>query len=47
MSKSNAPQIISLSAAELEKLLMELRGPLTPATYGTRALCSWCDHELK
>ena len=33
MNKSNAPQIISLSAAELEKLLGELRGPLAPATY--------------
>ena len=33
MNKSNAPQIISLSAAEVEKLLGELRGPLAPATY--------------
>jgi transposase len=33
MNKSDAPQIISLSAADLEKLLGELRGPLTPATY--------------
>ena len=33
MNKSDAPQIISLSAAELEKLLGELRGPLAPATY--------------
>jgi len=33
MSKSAAPQIMSLSAAELEKLLMELREPLAPATY--------------
>jgi len=32
MNKSNAPQIISLSAAELEKLLGELRGSLAPAT---------------
>ncbi len=28
MNKSGAPQIISLSAAELEKLLGELRGSL-------------------
>ena len=33
MNKSAAPQIISLSAADLEKLLGELRGPLAPATY--------------
>ena len=33
MNKSAAPQIISLSTAELEKLLGELRGPLAPATY--------------
>ena len=33
MNKRGAPQIISLSAAELEKLLGELRGPLAPATY--------------
>ena len=33
MNKSAAPQIISLSAADLEKLLSELRGPLAPATY--------------
>ena len=33
MNKSDAPEIISLSAAELEKLLGELRGPLAPATY--------------
>ena len=33
MNKSDAPQIISLSAADLEKLLGELRGPLAPATY--------------
>jgi hypothetical protein len=33
MNERDAPQIISLSAAELEKLLGELRGPLTPATY--------------
>jgi transposase len=33
MNKSDAPQIITLSAAELEKLLGELRAPLPPATY--------------
>lgn len=33
MSKSAAPEITSLSAGELEKLLIELRGPLAPATY--------------
>jgi transposase len=33
MNKSAAPQIISLSAPELEKLLGELRGSLAPATY--------------
>src|ERR1039457_4969744 len=33
MNKSDAPQIISLSAADLEKLLGELRGPLAPSTY--------------
>ena len=33
MNKSAAPQIISLSTAELEKLLGELRGSLAPATY--------------
>jgi hypothetical protein len=33
MNKSAAPQIISLSTAELEKLLGELRGPLAPTTY--------------
>jgi len=33
MNKSDAPQIISVSAADLEKLLDELRGPLAPATY--------------
>jgi len=33
MNKSAAPQIISLSAAELEKLLGELRSSLAPATY--------------
>ena len=33
MNKRDAPQIISLSAAELEKLLGELRGSLAPATY--------------
>ena len=33
MNKSNAPQIMSLSVAELEKLLGELRGSLAPATY--------------
>jgi len=33
MTKSDAPQIKSLSAAELEKLLDELRGLLAPATY--------------
>jgi len=33
MSKSAAPQMMSLSAEELEKLLVELRGPLAPATY--------------
>jgi transposase len=33
MNKSEAPQIITLSAAELEKLLGELRAPLAPATY--------------
>ena len=32
-SEVYAPQIISLSAAELEKLLGELRGSLAPATY--------------
>jgi hypothetical protein len=32
MNKSAAPQIISLSAADLEKLLGELRGPLAPTT---------------
>ena len=33
MNKRDAPQIISLSAAVLEKLLGELRGSLAPATY--------------
>jgi hypothetical protein len=33
MNKSATPQIISLNAADLEKLLGELRGPLAPATY--------------
>jgi hypothetical protein len=33
MNKSAAPQIISLSAADWEELLGELRGPLAPATY--------------
>ena len=33
MTKSDAPQIKSLNAAELEKLLDELRGHLVPATY--------------
>jgi hypothetical protein len=36
MNKSDAPQIISLSAADLEKLLGELRGPLAPATVADR-----------
>src|SRR5271165_190388 len=33
MNKGAAPQMISLSAAELEKLLGELRESLAPATY--------------
>jgi hypothetical protein len=44
MNKSDAPQIISLSAADLEKLLGELRGPLAPATYQlVEACCEPCN----
>jgi hypothetical protein len=33
VAKTKTPEIISLSALELEQLLSELRGPLAPGTY--------------